>query len=124
MGLFNSHHMRRCLMFQQDESISLIRFCGSDCSNCNTYKRFLEGDESELVSTESNYRCCWLPKDYPRGRDCEIRICCEDKGISFCGECARFAGCAIIEEFYSKPGYHELRARMLGEIVRRRGGAA
>jgi hypothetical protein len=44
-------------------SKQLIRFCGADCSNCDAYKRFLAGDESGLVNPETNYRCCWLPKN-------------------------------------------------------------
>lgn len=93
----------------------LIRFCGADCGNCNTYKRFLEGDESGLVNLENNYHCCWLPKDYPKGKDCEIRTCCEEKGILFCGLCDQFEECTIMKDFYSKPGYTKLKIRMLEE---------
>ena len=51
----------------------LIMFCGSDCSQCDKYARFLAGDESGLVNLENNnYRCCWLPKDYPRGRTAQF----------------------------------------------------
>src|SRR5512136_1281083 len=108
-------------MCQRDISPKcLIRFCGSDCRYCDQYKRFLEGDESGLVNPENDYRCCWLPKDYPRGRDCEIRTCCEDKGIAFCGQCGQFEGCARMMEFYSKPGYDVLRRRMLEEIAKGR----
>jgi hypothetical protein len=60
----------------------LIRCCGADCSNCDVYKRFLAGDESGLANPETSYRCCWLPKDYPKGRDCPIRTCCEEKRSS------------------------------------------
>ena len=105
---------------QTTPSIRLIRFCGSDCSACDKYKRFLADDESGLVNPENNYRCCWLPKDYPRGRDCEIRTCCEEKGIAFCGECGQFEGCARMTEFYSKPGYDALRRRMFDEIAQGR----
>ena len=106
-----------------DEPLSrrLIRFCGSDCSDCETYKRFLRGDESGLVNPENQYRCCWLPQDYPAGRDCEIRMCCEEKRIRLCGECDQFEGCTRMKEFYAKPGYDALRTRMLEE-VRKRGG--
>jgi hypothetical protein len=97
----------------------LIRFCGADCSNCDTYRRFLAGDESGLVNSENNYRCCWLPKDYPKGRDCPIRICCEEV-ILLCGECSQFEGCAEMKEFYSKPGYDELRRRVLEEVAKMR----
>jgi hypothetical protein len=100
---------------------SPIRFCGADCSGCDTYRRFLAGDESGLVNPETRYRCCWLPKDYPQGRDCPIRVCCEEREVQFCGECAQFEGCARMEEFYSQPGYDELRKRMLEEIARRAG---
>jgi hypothetical protein len=93
----------------------LIRFCGADCSNCNTYKRFQEGDESGLVNIKNNYRCCWLPKDYPKGKDCEIRACCEEKGILFCGMCDQFEECATMKDFYSKPGYDKLKKRMFEE---------
>jgi len=96
-----------------------IRFCRADCSNCDTYKRFLAGDESGLVNLEIYYRCCWLPKDYPKGRDCPIRVCCEEKGILFCGECSQFE-CAGMKEFYSKSGYENLRRRMLEEVKRRK----
>lgn len=98
----------------------LIRFCGSDCSNCDSYKRFMMGDESGLVNIETNYRCCWLPRDYPRGKDCEIRACCEEKGILFCGECGQFEGCIRMKVFYSKPGYDTLRRRMLDEVKKRK----
>jgi hypothetical protein len=97
-----------------------IQFCGSDCSQCRTYQRFLAGDESGVVNAESQYRCCWLPKDYPRGHDCVFRTCCEEKGIMFCGECDQFAECVRVREFYSQPGYDELRKRMLDAITRRR----
>ena len=93
----------------------LIRFCGADCSDCNTYKQFLKGDEGGLVNPENDYRCCWLPKNYPRGKDCEIRMCCEEKGILFCGMCDQFEECTRMKDFYSKPGYDELKKRMLEE---------
>jgi hypothetical protein len=97
----------------------LIRFCGADCSNCDTYRYFMAGDESGLVNPETNYRCCWLPKNYPKGRDCPIRVCCEEKGVLFCGACGQFEECARMKEFYSKPGYDELKRRMLEEVARR-----
>ena len=96
----------------------LVRFCGADCSHCDTYQRLLAGYEDRLLNPETNYRCCWLPKDYPEGRDCEIRTCCEERGILFCGECDQFEGCIRMREFYSKPGYDELRRRMLDEITK------
>lgn len=98
----------------------LVRFCGANCGNCDTYKRFLAGDESRLVNLETGYRCCWLPEDYPKGRDCPIKACCEQKGILFCGECSEFEGCIRMKEFYSKFGYDELKKRMLEEIARRK----
>jgi len=94
----------------------LIRFCGADCSNCDTYKHFLAGDETGLVNPETNYRCCWLPEDYPRGRDCPIKTCCEEKEILFC----EIEECARMKEFYSKPGYDKLRRRMLEEVAKRK----
>jgi hypothetical protein len=71
------------------------------------------------VNLENDYRCCWLPKDYPKGRDCEIRTCCEEKEILFCGECSQFEGCVRMKEFYSKPGYDTLEKRMLEETKKR-----
>ena len=98
----------------------LIRFCGADCGSCNTYKRFSAEDESGLVNPEIKYRCCWLLDDYPEGRNCPIKTCCEEKGILFCGECSQFEKCARMKEFYAKPGYNELRRRMIEEIARRK----
>lgn len=94
----------------------LIRFCGADCSNCDTYRRFLAGDANGLVNPETGYRCCWLPETYSEGRDCPIRACCEEKRIPFCGSCDQFEQCVPMREFYSQPGYDALRKRMLEEI--------
>jgi hypothetical protein len=98
----------------------LIRFCGADCGRCDSYKHFLAGDESGLVNPETGYRCCWLPRGYPRGRDCPISACCEEKGILFCGECSQFEECVRIREFYSQPGYERLRTRMLDEAAQQK----
>ncbi len=38
----------------------------------------------------------------------------------FCGQCNQFEKCEIMKEFYLKPGYDELRRRMLNEISKRR----
>jgi len=98
----------------------LVRFCGADCGSCEVYKRFTAGDERALVNPENNYRCCWLPKDYPRGIDCEIGTCCEEKKVPYCGGCTEFEGCARMKEFYSKPGYDALRKRMLEDLKEHR----
>jgi len=81
-----------------------IRFCGADCGRCETCQRFLAGHEGGLVSPEMGYRCCWLPADYPAGRDCAIRPCCEGKSVWFCGECAQFDQYARMHAFYAQPG--------------------
>jgi len=36
------------------------------------------------------------------------------------GNAARFEKCASMKEFYAKPGYDELRRRMIEEITRRK----
>jgi hypothetical protein len=97
-----------------------IRFCGSDCNGCQTYQRFLVGDESGVVNADTQYRCCWLPVDYPRGRDCEFRTCCQEQGLQFCAECAQFETCARARQFYSQPGYERLRERMFEALEARR----
>ncbi|MGD1993308.1 MAG: DUF3795 domain-containing protein [Anaerolineae bacterium] len=96
----------------------LVRFCGADCSDCETYRRFLTGDESWLVNADTGYRCCWLPRDYPRGQDCPIRLCCEERGLRFCGECSEFEACDRMSVFYSQPGYGAVRERMLQAMRR------
>ena len=98
----------------------LVRFCGADCSDCETYQGFLAGDESGEVNAETGYRCCWLPTSYPEGRDCPIRVCCEERGILFCGKCGQLEQCARMAASYSQPGYDELRRRMLDEMERRK----
>ncbi|MGD8245046.1 MAG: DUF3795 domain-containing protein [Anaerolineae bacterium] len=98
----------------------LVRFCGADCSNCETYQRFLAGDERGVMDPETGYRCCWLPESYAEGRDCPIKACCEQRGILFCGVCDQFEQCARMEEFYAQPGYDALRRRMVEEIERRK----
>lgn len=96
-----------------------IRFCGADCRQCDAYKRYLEGDEGGLVNPENGYRCCWLPRDYPEGRDCPIRLCCEEKGVRFCGECVEYDRCDRMQAFYSQPGYDKLQRRMLEQVAKR-----
>jgi hypothetical protein len=99
----------------------LVRFCGADCGGYDTYHCFLAGDENALVNSENDYRCCWLPNSYEKGRDCPIRVCCEERGVLFCGECDELEGCERMEAFYSQPGYDEAKRRMFEEILRRRG---
>jgi hypothetical protein len=94
----------------------LVRFCGADCSECDSYWRFLAGDASGLVNPDSGYRCCWLPRDYPHGRDCGFRICCEARGLRYCGECDDFERRERIAAFYAQPGYDKLRRRMASLI--------
>lgn len=105
----------------------LIRSCGADCSQCGTYELFLTGDESGLVNPQTGYRCCWVPADYPEGRDCPIRTCCERKAILFCGECDELKQCERMEAFYAQPGYDALRKRMfeaIGGSTKSAGGPA
>lgn len=94
----------------------------ADCGQCDTYKRFLVGDAGGVVNPETQYRCCWLPRDYPQGRECPIRTCCDDKEVSLCGECRQFETCERIQAFYAQPGYDRLRTRMLEEVARREAG--
>ena len=96
----------------------LIRYCGADCSDCGTYRRFLVGDESRVVNADTGYRCCWLPAGYPEGMDCPIRVCCEERGVLYCGLCAELETCRRMEAFYSQPGYDALKQRMLEEAER------
>jgi hypothetical protein len=106
--------MRRPSMGKEDgASERLIRFCGAVCDDCYTYKRFLTGDKSGIVNPETGYRCCWIPKAYRKGKDCEIKLCCEDRQLLFCGECQQLEECPRMREFYSQPGYAELKERML-----------
>jgi hypothetical protein len=99
----------------------LIRFCGAYCGDCETYRRFLEGDESWVVNAETGLRCCWLPTSYPRGRDCPIRVCCEERGIPSCGACDELEECARMAAFYTQPGYEALKQRMFDEMERGEG---
>jgi hypothetical protein len=47
-------------------------------------------------------------------------MCCDEKGMSLCGECERFETCDRMQAFYGQPGYDRLRARMLEDVARRR----
>jgi len=96
----------------------LVRYCGADCSSCETYLRFLAGDESGVVNAETGYRCCWLPEGYLEGMDCPIKLCCEERGVLYCGQCAEMETCKRMEAFYSQPGYDALKRRMLEEVER------
>ena len=96
----------------------LLQSCGADCSPCETFKLFLMGDARGLVNSQTGYRCCWLPVDYPEGRDCPIKACFRQKSLSFCGECDQFDRCERMEAFYAQLGYDALKRSML-EAVRR-----
>ena len=103
---------------KRDAPTRIVQYCGADCSSCDTYQRFLTGDESGAVNTETGYRCCWLPERYLDGRDCPIKQCCEGKGIPYCGMCREMERCTRMEAFYSQPGYGALKQRMLQEVER------
>jgi hypothetical protein len=94
-----------------------LRFCGVDCLKCATYQGYLAGETKGLVNPETQYRCCWLPRDYPEGRDCTIRLCCEGRGLVLCGECSQFEVCPTLREFYAQPGYEALRQRMKQKVA-------
>jgi len=47
-------------------------------------------------------------------------MCCEEKGILFCGECQQFDECTRMKEFYSKPSYDKLKRRMIKEVEKRK----
>lgn len=83
----------------------LIAFCGVDCSQCPDYI----GEKCPgCRSTE------WKPGD-----ECMPVACCNNKGISCCGECEGFP-CPDMKEFYEESDSHRLAgARM--SIVSRRG---
>lgn len=98
----------------------LIQSCGADCGQCDTLERFLAGDASGSVNSETGYRCCWLPVDYPEGRDCPIKTCCRQKSVRFCGECNQLDQCERMQAFYGQPGYDALRKRMLEAFRMRR----
>jgi hypothetical protein len=46
-------------------------------------------------------------------------MCCEERGILFCGVCDESEQCVTMEEFYGQPGYDALKRRMFEEIERR-----
>jgi hypothetical protein len=96
----------------------IVRYCGADCGSCGTYQRFLTGDESDVVNSQTGYRCCWLPEGYPEGRDCPIKQCCEAEGVLYCGMCSEMERCTRMDAFYSQPGYDALKQRMLREVER------
>lgn len=102
----------------------LIRFCGADCSQCESYELFLTGDDSGLVNPQTGYRCCWLPAGYPGGRNCPIKTCCEQRAIPFCGKCDQLSRCERMQAFYAQPGYDALKRRMFEAIERREKGPA
>lgn len=89
-----------------------IRYCGVDCWECRTFTRFLAGDGGGLVNQESDERCCWLLDEFPVGRDCVFRTCCEDRGLDLCGRCGEFESCVAIQSFYAQPEYERHRRRM------------
>jgi hypothetical protein len=107
--------------YQDIKPARFIQYCGADCRECDTYQRFIRGEDVTLCDREQKYRCCWLPDDYPRGGDCYIKACCVKRHVSFCGACAQFAECATMKEFYAQPGYDVLKKRMLEQLKKRHG---
>jgi hypothetical protein len=96
-----------------------VRYCGADCTRCETHVRLLAGDTSGVVNEETGYRCCWLPSSYPEGRDCPIKACCQRRGLDMCGACDEFPRCDLLRPFYAQPGYDALRERVI-QLVRER----
>ena len=97
-----------------------VRYCGPDCTRCETHTGFLKGDVGGLVSEETGYRCCWLPSSFPEGSDCPIKACCEGSSFDICGACGDFPACELLRLFYAQHGYNALRERVIQLIRERR----
>ena len=77
----------------------LIAFCGVDCSACPDYVQ------------EKCPGC--RDSVWPEGDACMPVACCEEKGLSSCGECPGFP-CSEMESFYTESESHrEAFVRMM-----------
>lgn len=65
--------------------------CGICCNSC-------EGRE------ESNCKGCLNMKLPFWGQECEVKSCCENKGLNHCGECNNFP-CNTLETVGAEQGY-------------------
>ncbi|MFQ6107548.1 MAG: DUF3795 domain-containing protein [Thermoplasmata archaeon] len=101
-------------MFAKETGFELAAPCGLYCGNCEIFRAYKDDDfealaeyGKELNAPLDQVRCegCrtevtmfWCP-------DCEIKGCCEKKGVSFCFECDDFP-CVTLIEFQQEAPHH------------------
>ena len=74
-------------------------YCGINCENCGNYLK--------------NANCLGCRVDQEMISDCDIRDCCKEKGVEYCGLCPDFS-CEKIEMFYSgRSQYTYAKAAMI-----------
>jgi hypothetical protein len=64
--------------------------CGVECSKCEHKEQW-------------NCKGC-LHMDHPTWGICEVKQCCENKKLDFCGECEAFP-CSMLENMGKEYGY-------------------
>jgi hypothetical protein len=52
---------------------------------------------------------------------CRIKVCCMGKGHTSCADCAEYATCAIVQEFFKKNGYKYAKYKQAIDFIRGNG---
>lgn len=71
---------------------ALIGYCGVDCSSCSDY-------------TAGKCPGC-RQSEWPDGDPCKPVVCCQEKGVHFCGACREFP-CDMMKDFYEESESHK-----------------
>ncbi|WP_148270031.1 DUF3795 domain-containing protein [Mesotoga prima] len=95
------------------DCMTMIAFCGIDCSQCDTYRATIADDNSlrretanrwsvdfgfDISSEDVSCSGCHGNSLFKLCSGCPFKLCCEEKGISNCGECEEYP-CETLERF-------------------------
>ncbi|MFA6976753.1 MULTISPECIES: DUF3795 domain-containing protein [unclassified Mesotoga] len=109
--------------------MNMIAFCGIDCTQCETYRATLANDDSLRRETANRWtkdfgfdiafseiNCCGCHSDirFKLCDGCPFKSCCEEKGISNCGECDKYP-CKTLERFLRSLPRAKLRLDLVHE---------
>lgn len=101
-------------LFAKETGFELAAPCGLYCGSCEIYRackdddfETLAGFGKELNMPLDEVVCdgCRTEKTMFWCPDCEIKGCCEERGVSFCFECRDFP-CIALVEFQEQAPHH------------------
>ena len=90
-------------------SIQAIGCCGAYCGTCKVF------GEQQCQGCKLGYEDG--QRDLSRAK-CKMKVCCLQKGYKSCADCADYAVCELLQDFYGKNGYKYKKYCEATEFIR------